>query len=297
MLSKIPNLISSLMISNEAEDVSGRTSAEIERVLYVRVGNFDFLDKANSAERQEQWSVKVKKTEDNAGSGSIRVRKSINLRETNSPPQYVLATKLDVGEKGSTAETPEQSTADQFRIFKYFGEKGMIKDRYSYDIPNTDLRWEVDCFPKEGAMYHEWLKLDLEKWPRGKELPALPFEVLEMIDGSPGYLTEENESKVRELYETMFLTPNQMQPLASYDDEEEESQQDNPNGTATDEEGQQKANDQTQGNNDDGQQPGGEDPDAGGNQDPGSAGGGEGGDAGGKPEDDGNDDDDQSDDD
>lgn len=269
-------LISLAMASNEAEDMSGRTSAEIERVLYCRVGNFDFLDKANAAERQEQWSVKIEKTEENSGSGSIRVRKSINLREPGTPAVFVLATKLDVGQKGSSAETPEQSSEDQFKVFKYFGNKGMLKDRYSYDIPETDLKWEVDCFPKEGQLYSEWVKVDLEKWPRGKALPELPFEALEMIDGSAGYLTAENEAKVKELYDSIFLIPNQMTPLMNYEPEEGEESQ------ATDEEGQQKANDPVnQGSNDES----GNDPAASGNEDAGGTGGTEGGedDAGGNP--------------
>lgn len=238
------DLFNRMMVSNEAEDVSGRTSAEIERVLYARLGNFDFLKQANAADHQEQWSVKVAKTDENAGSGSIRVRKVINLREPSAPIQYVLATKLDIGEKGSSAETPEPSTADQFRIFKYLGNKGMVKDRYYFDIDGTDLRWEVDCFAaKNGTgLYNEWVKIDLEKWPRGKALPQLPFEVLELIDGSPGYLTDENKAKVDELYQQVFLTSNEMNPLMTY---EEEAAPEDPNatGAATDEEGQKKDND------------------------------------------------------
>lgn len=247
-------LLTSLMISNEAEDMSGRTSAEVERVLYARLADFEFLKGSNGADHQEQWSVKVPKTDENAGSGSIRVRKSINLREPSAPIQYVLATKLDIGNRGSSAETPEPSTSDQFKIFKYMGNKGMIKDRYYFDIPNSDLKWEVDCFPKEGGLYHEWVKIDLEKWPRGKALPQLPMDTLEIIDGSPGYLSDENKAKVSELYETIFLTKNELQPLMDYSEEESpEAAMDNGDNAddsgAKDEEGQNKANDK-QGNND-----------------------------------------------
>jgi hypothetical protein len=244
------NLISSIMISNEAEDVSGRTSAEIERVIYVRVKDFGFLERANGAERQEQWSIKVEKTDDNAGSGSVRVRKSTNLREPGAAVQYVLTSKLDIGQMGSSAETPEQSSLDQFNIFKYLASKGMLKDRYYYPIEGSDLSWEVDCFPKPGAMYHEWVKIDLEKWPRGKELPALPMEFLEMMDGSEGMQTDESKEKISKLYEEIFLIPNTNSPLADYGNTD-------PAGGATDEEGQNKENDQGAGNADD---PNGADP-------------------------------------
>jgi hypothetical protein len=207
------------MISNESEDTSGRTAAEIERVIYARVSSFDFLDKASGAERQEQWSIKVAKSEENAGSGSIRVRKTTNLREPGASVQYVLTSKLDVGGQGHSAETSEQSTVDQFNIFKYMANKGMLKDRYTFPIPGSDLIWEVDCFPKPGEMYFEWVKIDLEKWPSGKELPQLPFAVAEMMDGDPGQQSEETKSKISRLYQDVFLIPNTKEPLSSYADE------------------------------------------------------------------------------
>lgn len=204
------------LTSNEAEDVSGRTSAEIERVIYVRVKDFSWLERASGAERQEQWSIKIPKTDSNAGAGSIRVRKSINLREPGAAVSYILTSKLDIGNKGSCAETPEPSSLDQFNIFKYLAETGMIKDRYYFNIEGSDLNWEVDCFPKPGEMYHDWVKIDLESWPSGKELPALPMEFTEMLDGSEGMQSPESGEKIGQLYETMFLTKNTNQPLADY---------------------------------------------------------------------------------
>jgi hypothetical protein len=230
--------------SNEAEDVSGRTSAEIERVIYVRVKDFAWLERAAGAERQEQWTIKVPKTESNAGAGSVRVRKSINLREPGAAVSYVLTSKLEIGNKGSCAETPEQSSLDQFNIFKYLADKGMLKDRYSFNIEGSDLNWEVDCFPKPGEMYHDWVKIDLESWPRGKELPALPMEFTEMLDGSEGMQSPESAEKIGQLYETIFLTKNTNQPLSDYgntdpapaeggatNEDGEAQQNDNPDGT------------------------------------------------------------------
>ena len=238
------NFFSKCMISVEAEDVSGRTHAEIERVIYAKVKNFDFLDNANGAERQEQWSVKIEKNEENQGSGTIRVRKSLDLRAEGSKPQYILTTKLDVGEKGSNAENNEASTKDMFRLFQYLASKGMVKDRYYFDIPDTDNRFEVDCFPNPDTMYPLWVKIDLENWPRGKALPALPFEFEEMMDGTAGEVSEENEGKIKELYETIFLKANEMQPLVEYDNDPDQS---------TDEDGQTATNTTTNDGADSGQ--------------------------------------------
>ena len=213
------------MISNEAEDTSGRTAAEIERVVYARVSSFDFLERAIGAERQEQWSVKLPKTDENAGSGSIRVRMITNLREPGAAVQYVLTSKLDIGKMGNCAETSEQSSADQFNIFKYFANKGMKKDRYVFPIEGSDLVWEVDCFQRPagttGHAYFEWVKIDLEKWPAGKELPQLPFAVAEMVDGDKSNQTADTKAKIDRLYQEVFLLPNTNTPLGIPEGEEE----------------------------------------------------------------------------
>ena len=201
------------LVSLEAEDISGRTNAEIERVVYARVKNFDFLDRASGASRQEQWSVKVAKTDENAGSGSIRVRKVTNLREPGAAVMYVLTSKLDVGKRGNSAETSESSTIDQFNVFKYLANKGMLKDRYVFDIPGSELKWEVDCFPKAGEMYHDWVKLDLENWPRSMALPQLPMEFFEMMEGTKGEIAPESEEKISKMYQEIFLLPNTNSPL------------------------------------------------------------------------------------
>ena len=206
------------MISNEAEDTSGRTAAEIERVIYARVTSFDFLERATGAERQEQWSIKIPKSEENAGSGSIRVRKVTNLREPGAAVQYILTTKLDIGQKGSSAETSEQSSADQFNVFQYMANKGMMKDRYVFSIDGSDCVWEVDCFQKEvggAGLYHEWVKVDLEKWGKGKELPQLPFTAAETMDGDGANQTEETKAKISRLYQEVFLVANTKQPLGT----------------------------------------------------------------------------------
>lgn len=221
------------LISNEAEDTSGRTAAEIERVIYARVTSFDFLERAAGAERQEQWSVKIAKTEENAGSGSIRVRKVTNLREPGAAVQYILTSKLDIGMKGSSAETSEQSTVDQFNVFKYLANKGMMKDRYVFNIDGSDRQWEVDCFQKPGELYFEWVKIDLEGWPSGKELPQLPFTAAEIIDGDKASQTDETKAKISRLYEEVFLMANTNEPLGSPAEQEPEGGSGQP-GVAAD---------------------------------------------------------------
>jgi hypothetical protein len=71
-------------------------------------------------------------------------------------------------------------------------------------------------------MYFEWVKIDLEKWPAGKELPQLPFAVAEMMDGDKASMSEETKTKISRLYEDVFLMKNTNEPLASYAEPENE---------------------------------------------------------------------------
>jgi hypothetical protein len=114
----------------------------------------------------------------------------------------------------------------------------MIKDRYEYPIDDDTvpaglgkgLKWEVDFFLKPDGTYFPWVKIDLEVKKRisplrsGQlDLPPFPFEAEEWILGQTGERSDEDEGKVRMLYDTMFLAKNryaQIAPNADGNDED-----------------------------------------------------------------------------
>lgn len=200
-------------IAMEKDVQDGKTFMEKERVIYARISDFEQLKKAKSADHQEQWGLKIAKTDENFAEGQVRVRAVTPLSLTGEGPpyratagaQYVFTVKAKQG-MGQNLETPVPATADAFEIFKRIAENGMIKDRFHFPVEGTDLIYEIDVFLKADGSYHEWVKIDLETKDMAAELPPLPIEVEEQILDNTEDKAE--QAKIKQLYSTIFLTPN-----------------------------------------------------------------------------------------
>ena len=189
------------------ELADGKPNKEVEHVLYARIVDFEDLKKADSMEHQEQWEIKVPKSDKNAAGGTARVRKTIH--NGSGEPEYVITTKLRVGAHGDAIEVPVPTTVAMFDSFKYLSEFGMKKDRYFFKVEGTDLVWEVDAFIKPEGGYWEWCKIDLEVKDRSEAIPPLPIDFRDVIVGKSEHLTEAEQLKIRTLYENEFLTKNE----------------------------------------------------------------------------------------
>jgi hypothetical protein len=84
----------------------------------------------------------------------------------------------------------------------------MIKDRYFFPVDGSDLVWEVDMFLKPEGGYFDWCKIDLEVTNREDPIPPLPIEFANIITNQTGERTEEEEARVRSLYDVEFLAKN-----------------------------------------------------------------------------------------
>jgi len=197
----------------ESEDISGKASMEIEKVFYGKLLDHAELLKASSKEHQEQWMLRISMTNMNAGSGSIRVRKTIaNLSDTNTA-SYVLTTKLKTGTTGEQIETSVASSEDQFKAFKVLADEGMIKDRFNFPVEDSSLVWEIDVFYAQGAEvgsgnYHEYVKIDIELPTMDTPVPPFPVRLTDLILSQTGARSEEAEKIVRSLYDNEFITKN-----------------------------------------------------------------------------------------
>jgi hypothetical protein len=189
------------------EVADGKPNKEVEHVLYARIVNFEDLKKADSMEHQEQWEIKLPKSEKNGAGGKIRVRKTVH--NGTSEPEYVITTKLNIGQEGDVIEVPVPTTVAMFDSFKYLSEFGMKKDRYCFKVEGTDLVWEVDAFIKPEGGYWEYCKIDLEVKDRSDAMPPLPIDFRDVIVGKSEHLTEAEQMKIRSLYENEFLTKNE----------------------------------------------------------------------------------------
>lgn len=190
------------------ERSDGKASVEDELTFYARLADPTKLPPTNDREMQEQWTIKIEHTDENAAKGDIRVRKTDFYDDGDlGRTEYVLTTKVRLdGQKAQ--EIPIPSTADQFEHFKTLAESGMHKVRHTYPIHGTDLKWEVDVFVNPKGGFFPWVKLDLEGVSLNDPLPEFPFEAEEWIKGQNGQRAPAEEAQVRELYETMFLTKN-----------------------------------------------------------------------------------------
>jgi hypothetical protein len=206
------------------EAATGQAVEEIEYVFYARLPEpvkppmgFGF------AEHQEQWEFKISKTDLNGGQGGIRIRKTQQIHIRGKvPPEYVITTKVRKPD-GSNTEVAVPTTEDNFEQFRILSDRGMIKNRYEYTIPDEavpvglgkGLKWEVDMFLKPDGTFFPWVKIDLEvkkfaspTQGAERELPPFPFQAEEWILDQTGERSAEEETKLRAIYDEMFLAKN-----------------------------------------------------------------------------------------
>lgn len=189
------------------ERSDGKAEKEKEHTIYARVADFAFLAKSTSMEMEEQWEIRIAKTDKNFGKGSMRVRKTWVEGGT---PSFTRVTKIPTKEADSKIEIPLPSNEEEFMAFMYLAEQGMRKDRYHFPVLGTDLVWEFDCFPKGDGTYHEWIKIDLEVDDLDAPLPQFPISLAEVIlpKRFKKLSEEEWDQKVTALYEQFFLSKN-----------------------------------------------------------------------------------------
>lgn len=186
----------------------GKVFKEIEHVIYAKIVDFDELKKAVSMEHQEQWEVRIPKTDKNAGKGTIRVRKTWI---EGGDPTYVITTKIPTNTEGDKIELPLPSNADNFTQFRFLAEQGMKKIRYCFPIIGTKKVWEFDVFVDVEGKPHEWCKIDLEVESRDEPIPEFPIRLDEVIlpEGFGRKDPEESGKFISKLYEDFFITKNE----------------------------------------------------------------------------------------
>lgn len=185
----------------------GKTVREKEYAVYARLLDFSQFKTAPKAEIQEQWQVKIPRTEENAGSGSIRVRK---VTKRNGRITYELTTKSDI-KKNEKIECTVETSEEMFIQFKVLSNKGMLKHRYIYPIKGTGMKWEVDAYPDGNGGYYPWVRAEIDVKDLKTQLPDFPLKNEEIIFPPEfGNITEEqHQQKVSELYERFFLLKNE----------------------------------------------------------------------------------------
>lgn len=185
----------------------GKAIREKEFTIFARIMNFSQLKNANRGEIQEQYIIPVEQTEENAGKGSIRVRK---ITARNGRSRYELTTKNKMGE-GDSIEVTVPTTKENFIQFKVLSTVAMLKHRYTFNIKGTDKKWEIDAVPDGNGSYCPWVRCEIEVDDlNNKDVPELPLEVEELIlPPELGKLTqEEYDEKTKPIMDRFFTSSN-----------------------------------------------------------------------------------------
>lgn len=185
----------------------GKAVREKEHTIFARIMNFSQLKNANRGEIQEQYIIPVEQTEENAGKGSIRVRK---ITARNGRSRYELTTKNKMGE-GDSIEVTVPTTKENFIQFKVLSTVSMLKHRYTFNIKGTDKKWEIDAVPDGNGSYCPWVRCEIEVDDlESKDIPELPLEVEELIlPPELGKLTqEEYDEKTKPIMDRFFTSSN-----------------------------------------------------------------------------------------
>ena len=222
------NILSREDIETGLEDVVSDTIIEKEHVIVARLLNFAQLKKANKAVVIEQYMVKVDKTDKNAGSGSIRIRK---VTDRKGNVHYEMTTKNNV--KDGRIETTTVANEMMFKQMQALADGGILKHRYSFNIKGTDFVWEVDVVPDGSGGYKQWCLCECEVADLATQKPELPIETEEAYL-SPSLNDKADEetfmAKKREVLERFFILENpllkektELTQLKGEDSVEEES--------------------------------------------------------------------------
>lgn len=214
--------------------VDGKLKREFEHVWFAEMkGDIHFpgLKKAASWEYQEQWEVRVDKSELIPASGQVRVRMVCQGGDSFmdlGEPQYIFTVKVK-GADGGQYEAEQEISADIFKTFKWLAGRGMEKDRYYF--PSEGKMFELDMYllpglaqgrlkgmKNRGRDYNPWGKIDFEYDDPNAPIPAIPFEAdcVQIIDGGSPHRkvakTAEQNKILDRLFKEVFNSRNPLLP-------------------------------------------------------------------------------------
>lgn len=152
------------------EAIDGEKHIEREYTAYAKVKDFNWLDDAPEHEHHLQWNIDYGKESKVRG----RLRLINNRRYTEAIKEPL------VGEEGCY-EVEFDIPRDAFEMKKKACKDGYSKDRYSFPIDGSNLKWEIDVFKSKSGGRSEWIKIDLEYDSKDRVDFNLPIEVSELF--------------------------------------------------------------------------------------------------------------------
>lgn len=200
-------ILSHLQVVSLEAEADGQTRAEKEIVFYGKIVDHDALKKADRKEEQEQWEIRSKDDSNQYG-GCIRIR-------CIDGKKYILTTKTFKPDKGNLSETEVELAPEvgknMLEEFKKLSSGGMVKTRYFFDVPDSDLIWEVDVYFDEKGEPRKWCKIDLEVSDFRVKRPELPIELTDVREIPAKNRSEDDQRFLEKLMAREFIAPNPYQ--------------------------------------------------------------------------------------
>lgn len=179
----------------------GKLNREMEYTFYMKLEDLSELENAQVVEEHEQWRIPL----DTDKKFKMRIRK-INNR------LFTQATKLKREGMPGFEEVEATITQDQYEHYLVIAIDGYKKTRYCFQIPGTELKWEVDVFLDRVGNKHPWVKVDLEVNDPNMKIPDFPLKYDQFIlDNGPKQTMEEMRF-VRQLWESEWSRLDAVEP-------------------------------------------------------------------------------------
>ena len=176
------------------EEIDGRVAQEIEFTLYAHLTDLSQLERAICKEKHEQWQIPL--------DGKPDVRARLRLIDDR---RHTMTTKLRRAGVTGWEEVDADIPKDLWQHLRAACIVGHIKTRYTFTVPDSDLKWEIDVFMGAGGDTSAWVKIDLEVPNLHVDIPVLPVDVDEIIVADSPKLTELQRAKIDRLWDGEWL--------------------------------------------------------------------------------------------
>lgn len=183
---------------------TGDTVLEREYEIYGTIADISVLAGHAGTEFQEQWGLACNEGAEFGIFGSVRVRKTTKAEED---PTFTQTIK--VKEEEGNEENEIEIAQPTFDLFKKLVPMGLLKTRYFFPMPDSELVLEVDVFQDLEGVQCMKVKIDLEV-PQGVEVDkvVLPFTLTDVRAIKPGKKSSEDADYVRTLFSKHYESSN-----------------------------------------------------------------------------------------
>lgn len=137
---------------------------EIEKCYYGKLLNQNDLALANKVTNIEQWEIR-------SPFGVMRVRAYDDFKY-----EFCIKKESKVS-AGSKIEKEMDIDKELFLLIKSMCSCGTFKTRYEFNIPDSNLKWEVDVYKDKDNKVIEWVKVDLEIPSAETPVPQFPISL------------------------------------------------------------------------------------------------------------------------